>query len=68
VRVGEQLDLDVSGALEVALEEDGVVAEGGLGFTLGRGNSFFELARLASGKLATTLSRAPSRLTWVPGE
>ena len=46
--VREQLDLDVPGTLEVALEEDGPVAEGGLGFPARRDHGFLELARLAN--------------------
>lgn len=40
VLVGDDLDFDVLGAADEALEEDGVVAEGGTGFAAG----FFEFA------------------------
>ena len=46
--VGEQLDLDVPGTLEVALEEDGLVAEGGFGLAARRRDAVHEVGRLAN--------------------
>jgi hypothetical protein len=43
--VGEELDLDVAGPLQVALEEDAVVAECGLRLAAGGGDRFVELRR-----------------------
>ena len=45
VLVAEDLDFDVLGALDVALEEDGGVAEGVLGFGTGLGEEAGELGR-----------------------
>ena len=47
VLVGQQLDLDVSGPLDVALVVDGVVAESRLRLPPGRFRGFLELRRLA---------------------
>jgi hypothetical protein len=43
VRVGQELDLDVPRAFQVALEEDRVVAEGGLGLAARCGQGVLEL-------------------------
>jgi len=43
VLVAKDLHFDVLGALDVAFEEDGVVAEGVLGFFLGLGEAGLEL-------------------------
>ena len=47
VTVGEELDLDVAGALEVTLEKDGFVAERCLRFAARRGEGILELGRPA---------------------
>src|SRR6476469_970644 len=47
VRVGENLDLDVTGALEVALEEHRAVAECGGGFAQRSIDRLVELVRAA---------------------
>src|SRR5215208_5156425 len=48
VRVAEQLDLHVAWALDVALAEDALVAEGGLGLPPSGGQRLLELAGLAN--------------------
>ena len=50
--VPEQLGLDVPGPLEIALAEDRVVPEGGLGLALRGGERLVELGR-ASGRRAS---------------
>src|SRR5439155_9159696 len=47
VFVGEQLNLDVTGPLQVALEEEALVPESGFGLAPGCGNGVCELGRLA---------------------
>src|SRR5262249_60021774 len=47
LHVAEDLDLDVPGPLERALEEDRVVAERGRGLAAGRGHGLRELVGLA---------------------
>ena len=47
VFVGEQLDLDVAGPLQVALEEEGLIPECALGLAPGRRDGLRELGRLA---------------------
>src|SRR6266566_3459487 len=59
VTVGEELDLDVAGALEVALEKDGFVAERRLRFAARRGDGILELSRPADDP--DTASPAASR-------
>ena len=45
VLVGEELNLDMARPLDVALAEDGVVAEGRLRLALGRGERLVQLCR-----------------------
>ena len=45
--VGEDLDLDVTGMIDEPLDEDGAVAEGGLGFTRGSLEGLGEGVRVA---------------------
>src|SRR5690349_1094459 len=59
--VGEELDLDVAGPFEVALEEDSVVAEGRLRLPLRGRDCLVEVGRLADDSHAAAAA-ACSRL------
>ena len=54
--VAEHLDFDVARRLEIFLEIDGVVAEGGLGLAAGRRTA---RRQLALGERATFMPRPP---------
>ena len=59
VGVGEQLDLDMVGSLEVALQVDAIVAERGFRFTFRGSDRLVELAAQIARLASRVLRRRP---------